>query len=141
MYIRGYEPIQLSNTHHIEDLKDDSDRIYSYLKRIEDEKEFLQKRLQQLSEKAIEVLEYEYKYIIHLHRTNDYKTKHVEYNIYVYKTRVINGILAEPTRKQMDFIRIPGKDQGRKKALLKAAELKEKYKAIDIVLYRMEGKR
>ena len=64
-YFRHFSPCyDIDETYHIEELKDESDYVIRELKRLEEEKQKLEKYLSEISNRASEVLQLEYYYFI-----------------------------------------------------------------------------
>lgn len=140
MYRYGYNAPRLKEIHHIEDLKRESDRIISEFKRIEEEKKELEQILANITNRATEILNYDYYYKCECWRREGYSDKKIFYELIVYKIPKID-ILENYTRSQILHLRIPGLGGGKKKAIIKAAELKKEYNCIELKFFGMEGKR
>ena len=139
MYRYGYNAPRLKDMHHIEDLKRESDRVIDQFKRIEEEKKELEQILSNITNRATEVLQYDYYYKAECWRREEYNTKHIFYELRVYKIPKTDK-LDHYTRSQIFYMKIPGRDGGKKKAIIKANELKKEYNCIDLKFHSMEVK-
>ena len=75
-YFRNYTTIyEPENTYFIEDLKSESDYVIQELKRLEKEKQKLEKYLSEISNRATEVLQLEYYYFIEVRREKNFNNK------------------------------------------------------------------
>ena len=81
-YFRHFSPCyDIDETYHIEELKDESDYVIRELKRLEEEKQKLEKYLAEISSRATEVLQLNYYYFIEVERTKNYDNKIVYFTL------------------------------------------------------------
>ena len=75
-YFRNYRTLyEPENTYFIEDLKTESDYVIQELKRLEKEKQKLEKYLSVISNRAIEVLQLNYYYFVEVRREINFNNK------------------------------------------------------------------
>ena len=131
-YFRNYTAIyEPENTYFIEDLKTESDYVIQELKRLEEEKQKLEKYLSEITNRANEVLQLEYYYFIEVKRNKNYFNK-IEYIVSVKKCVVGDDGKAWNNRKvkTIKSFKFTGKE--RNSAIKKAKELLIEYNTKDL---------
>ena len=75
-YFRHFSPCyDIEETYYLEELKTESDYVIQELKRLEKEKEKLEKYLSEISNRAIEVLQLNYYYFVEVRREINFNNK------------------------------------------------------------------
>ena len=131
-YFRNYTTIyEPENTYFIEDLKTESDYVIQELKRLERERQKLEKYLSEISNRAIEVLQLNYYYFIEVKREKNFNNK-VNYFTVVRKCVVGDDGKAWNNRKvkTIKSFKFTGKE--RNSAIKKAKELLIEYNTKDL---------
>ena len=131
-YFRNYTTIyEPENTYFIEDLKTESDYVIQELKRLEKEKQKLEKYLSEISNRASEVLQLEYYYFIEVRREINFNNK-VIYFAVVKKCVVGDDGKSWNNRKvkTVQSFKFAGKE--RNSAIKKANELLIEYNTKDL---------
>ena len=131
-YFRHFSPCyDIYETYHIEELKDESDYVIQELKRLEKEKQKLEKYLSEISNRAIEVLQLNYYYFIEVRREKNFNNK-INYFAVVKKCVVGDDGKFYNNRKvkTIKSFKFAGKE--RKQALNKANELMKEYNTKDL---------
>ena len=131
-YFRNYTTIyEPENTYFIEDLKTESDYVIQELKRLEKEKQKLEKYLSEISNRASEVLQLEYYYFIEVRREKNFNNK-VNYFAVVKKCVVGDDGKAWNNRKVKTIKSFKFSGKERNLALKKADELLKEYNTKDL---------
>lgn len=131
-YFRNYTTIyEPENTYFIEDLKTESDYVIQELKRLERERQKLEKYLSEISNRAIEVLQLNYYYFIEVRREKNFNNK-INYFAVVKKCVVGDDGKFYNNRKvkTINSYKFAGKE--RNQALNKANELLIEYNTKDL---------
>ena len=131
-YFRHFSPCyDIDETYHIEELKDESDYVIRELKRLEEEKQKLEKYLAEISNRASEVLQLEYYYFIEVRREKNFNNK-INYFAVVKKCVVGDDGKFYNNRKvkTIKSFKFTGKE--RNLALKKANELMKEYNTKDL---------
>ena len=131
-YFRHFSPCyDIDETYHIEELKTESDYGIQELKRLEKEKQKLEKYLSEISNRAIEVLQLNYYYFIEVRREKNFNNK-INYFAVVKKCVVGDDGKFYNNRKvkTVKCFRFAGKE--RNQALNKANELMKEYNTKDL---------
>ena len=131
-YFRNYTTIyEIENTYFIENLKKESDYVIQELKRLEEEKQKLEKYLAEISNRAIEILQLNYYYFIEVRRQINFDNK-VNYFAVVKKCVVGDDGKAWNNRKvkTIKSFKFVGKE--RNLAIKKAKELLIEYNTKDL---------
>ena len=131
-YFRNYTAIyEPENTYFIEDLKSESDYVIQELKRLEKEKQKLEKYLSEISNRAIEVLQLNYYYFVEVRREINFNNK-VNYFAVVKKCVVGDDGKFYNNRKvkTIKSFKFAGKE--RNLAIKKANELLIEYNTKDL---------
>ena len=131
-YFRHFSPCyDIDETYHIEELKNESDYVIRELKRLEEEKQKLEKYLNEITSRANEVLQLEYYYFIEVKRNKNYFNK-IEYIASVKKCVTGDDGKAWNNRKvkTIKSFKFTGKE--RNLALKKANELMKEYNTKDL---------
>ena len=131
-YFRNYRTLyEPENTYFIEDLKTESDYVIQELKRLEKEKQKLEKYLSEISNRAIEVLQLEYYYFIEVRREKNFNNK-VNYFAVVKKCVVGDDGKFYNNRKVKTIKSFIFAGKERNLALKKADELLIEYNTKDL---------
>ena len=131
-YFRNYTTIyEPENTYFIEDLKKESDYVIQELKRLEEEKQELEKYLSEISNRAIEVLQLNYYYFVEIRRHINCDNK-IRYFTSLKKCVFGNDGKFYNNRKvkTIQSFKFIGKE--RKQAIIKANELMKEYNTKDL---------
>ena len=129
----NYSPVyKPSETFHLEQLKKESGYCINHIKSLHEEIERMEKYLSVITQRAMEIMQYEYYYIVYVDRREGYTDKKISYNVRVNKC--VKGMNDRSTSMQVDFCSTSGRT-GKKEALQKANEFKIKYNAIEIKTY------
>ena len=131
-YFRNYTTIyEPENTYFIEDLKTESDYVIQELKRLEKEKQELEKYLSEISNRASEVLQLEYYYFVEVRREKNFNNK-INYFAVVRKCVIGDDGKFYNNRKvkTIKSFKFAGKE--RNSALKKADELLKEYNTKDL---------
>ena len=131
-YFRNYTTIyEPENTYFIEDLKKESDYVIQELKRLEKERQELEKYLSEISKRASEVLQLEYYYFIEVRREKNFNNK-INYFAVVKKCVLGDDGKYYNNRKvkTIKSFKFVGKE--RNQALNKANELMKEYNTKDL---------
>ena len=131
-YFRYYTPVyDIEETYYLEELKTESDYVIQELKRLEEEKQKLEKYLSEISNRATEVLQLNYYYFIEVKREKNFNNK-VNYFTVVRKCVVGDDGKAWNNRKvkTVQSFKFAGKE--RNLAIKKANELLIEYNTKDL---------
>ena len=131
-YFRYYTTVyDIEETYHIDELKVESDYVIQELKRLEEEKQKLEKYLAEISNRAIEVLQLNYYYFVEVRREINFNNK-VNYFAVVRKCVVGDDGKFYNNRKvkTIKSFKFAGKE--RKQAIKKANELLIEYNTKDL---------
>ena len=131
-YFRYYTTVyDIEETYHIDELKVESDYVIRELKRLEEEKQKLEKYLSEISNRAIEVLQLNYYYFVEVRRQINFDNK-VNYFAVVKKCVVGDDgkFYNNKKVKTIKSFKFAGKE--RNQALNKANELMKEYNTKDL---------
>ena len=131
-YFRHFSPCyDIEETYYLEELKTESDYVIQELKRLEEEKQKLEKYLSEISNRAIEVLQLNYYYFVEVRREINFNNK-VNYFAVVKKCVVGDDGKAWNNRKvkTIKSFKFAGKE--RNLAIKKANELLIEYNTKDL---------
>ena len=131
-YFRYYTTVyDIEETYHIDELKVESDYVIRELKRLEEEKQKLEKYLAEINNRAIEVLQLNYYYFVEVRRQINFDNK-VNYFAVVKKCVVGDDGKAWKNRKvkTIKSFKFTGKE--RNLAIKKADELLKEYNTKDL---------
>ena len=130
-YFRHFSPCcDIDATYHIEELKNESDYVVRELKRLEEEKQKLEKYLAEISNRAIEILQLNYYYFVEVRREINFNNKIIYFAV-VKKCVVGDDGKAWNNRKvkTIKSFKFAGKE--RNQAIKKANELLIEYNTKD----------
>ena len=131
-YFRYYRTFyDIEETYHIDELKVESDYVIQELKRLEEEKQKLEKYLSEISNRAMEILQLNYYYFVEVRRQINFDNK-VNYFAVVKKCVVGDDgkFYNNKKVKTIKSFKFAGKE--RKQALNKANELMKEYNTKDL---------
>ena len=131
-YFRYYTTVyDIEETYHIDELKVESDYVIRELKRLEEEKQKLEKYLAEINNRAIEVLQLNYYYFVEVRRQINFDNK-VNYFAVVKKCVVGDDgkFYNNKKVKTIKSFKFAGKE--RNQALNKANELMKEYNTKDL---------
>ena len=131
-YFRHFSPCyDIEETYYLEELKTESDYVIQELKRLEEEKQKLEKYLSEISNRAVEVLQLNYYYFVEVRREINFNNK-VNYFAVVKKCVVGDDGKAWNNRKvkTIKSFKFAGKE--RNLAIKKANELLIEYNTKDL---------
>ena len=131
-YFRHFSPCyDIDETYHIEELKNESDYVVRELKRLEEEKQELEKYLSEISNRAIEVLQLNYYYFVEVKREKNFN------NNVIYFAVVKKCVVGDDGKtwnnkkvKTVQSFKFTGKE--RNSAIKKANELLIEYNTKDL---------